>query len=118
LNEQLDDLWREALSAQVSRDLMWTKQSRRGRWVVVEPAPALPGQLPHVRAIVAAVSERRGRRFSSLSRARAFARQVDGRVVHWRAQHWKRISPWQRAAKHAGLGAMNLVRLAQLEVVP
>jgi hypothetical protein len=118
MNERLDDLWREVLSAQVSRDLMWTKQSRRGRWAVVEPAPTLPGSPPNVRAIVAAVSERRGRRFSSLSRARAFARQVDGRVVHWRARHWKRISPWQRAAKHAGLGALRLVHLAQLEVVP
>jgi hypothetical protein len=116
MNERIDDLWREMLSAQVSRDLMWTKQSRRGRWVVVEPSLALPGSPPNVRAIIAAVSERRGRRFSSLSRARAFARQVDGRVVRWRSRSWRHISPWERAAKHAGLGAMNLVRLAQLEV--
>lgn len=116
----LDDRLRQVLSAQVNRDLAWARQSRRGRWVVVEPAPTLPGQPPDVRAIVAAVSERRGRRFSSLSRARAFARLVGGRVVHWRRHLWKHVSPWERAAAAADrtLNLAHFARRAHLEIVP
>jgi hypothetical protein len=55
-----------------------------------------------MRRYVDAMSKRRARRFSSLSRARAFAHAVRGTVHHWRRTPpsggvWRRQSPWQRA---------------------
>jgi len=66
----------------IDRDRLWVGSARRGRWVVVERG-----------------YPRRGRRFSSLSRARRFARRVGGVVRRWRSREWRRLDPWQHAIK-------------------
>ena len=106
MNESIATQWPQMLSAYVGRDLMWSKQSRRGRWMVIEPALSelcdlrdLPAS---VRATLDAGTERRGRRFSSLSRARAFARLIGGRVERRGRRRWRHVSPWERASRHLG----------------
>jgi hypothetical protein len=95
--------WRQMLSAHVERDLAWTQQSRRGRWMVIEPELShlcdLRDLPTSVRATIDAAVERRGRRFSSLSRARAFARSVGGRVERRGRRRWRNVSPWERASR-------------------
>jgi len=78
----------EAMRAHVERERAWWKNDRRGRWVVLEPGPGrlLSGSPRHVRDYVDAITPQRGRRFSSLSRARAFARRIGGEVRRWRRQ--------------------------------
>jgi len=91
------------------REQAWWKQDRRGRWVVLEPGPGrhLRDAPRHIRDYVDAVTDQRGRRFSSLSRARAFAREVDGEVRRWRRQmpgrgSWRReTNPWARVVDDA-----------------
>ena len=103
----------KALRVHVEYERGWWKQDRRGRWVVLEPGPGqlLKGSPRHIRDYVDAITEQRGRRFSSLSRARAFAREIDGKVCRWRRQMpkrgaWRRVTnPWERVAE---VGLMRL----------
>jgi hypothetical protein len=104
LKKQMD----EAVSAQVDRDLAWLPHDHRGRWVVIEPGAGrhLTNSPRDVRRFVDRVTPRRARRFSSLSRARAFARSVGGQVARWRSAPpgggvWRRVSPWERALSMA-----------------
>ena len=78
----------EALRAHVEYEQKWWKQDRRGRWVVLEPGPGrlLTDSPRHLREYVDAITPQRGRRFRSLSRARAFAREVGGVVRRWHRQ--------------------------------
>jgi len=108
----------KSLRDHVARERAWWSGDRRGRWVVLEPGPGRRLDAPpHVRDYVDAFTERRGRRFSSLSRARAFAREIGGEVRHWRRRMGRRIgdrtfevtwryetNPWARAARHAPSG--------------
>ena len=88
-----------------AREAAWQQNDRRGRWVVLERGPGrlLRGSPRHLRDLLDAITEIRGRRFSSISRARAFARKVNGVVRHWRRQMpgrgpWRReTNPWRRA---------------------
>ena len=102
IGEMLD----KARRAHTEYDLGWWQEDRRGRWVVLEPGPGrlLKGSPRRVRDYVDTLMEQRGRRFSSLSRARAFAREVGGVVRRWRRQMprkgpWRRVTnPWERVA--------------------
>lgn len=92
----------------VKREQSWRVHDRRGRWVVIEPGAGrhLTGCPASVRMLADALSHRRGRRFSSLARARLFAKQVNGRVARWRrvppgGGRWKLESPWERALRSA-----------------
>jgi hypothetical protein len=91
-------------TAYAERERGWLPHDRRGRWVVIEPGAGrhLRGIPREMRRYVDRVTPRRGRRFSSLSQARAFARSVGGKVRHWRRTPpgggvWRRQSPWERA---------------------
>ena len=111
IGEMLD----KALRAHTESDRQWWKNDRRGRWVVLEPCPGrlLKGSPRHIRDYVDAIMEQRGRRFSSLSRARAFAREIGGVVRRWR-KHMHRsymgrkvkatwryeTNPWARVARY------------------
>jgi hypothetical protein len=93
-----------AIAAAIDRDRAWLPHDRRGRWVVMEPGTGrlLRGSPAHVRRVADAATPRRARRFSSLSRARAFARRVGGDVHRWRRTTpfggvWHRLDPWDRA---------------------
>ncbi len=90
-------------AAYSARETAWLPHDRRGRWVVIEPGAGryLTGSPRDVRRYVDAASQRRGRRFSSLSRARAFAKSVEGTVARWRRTPpgggvWRQVSPWDR----------------------
>lgn len=90
----------------VAREQAWLPHDQRGRWVVIEPGVGrhLKGAARELRRWVDRVTPRRGRRFSSLARARAFARSVGGTVHRWRrtspsGSAWQWQSPWQRAAE-------------------
>jgi len=92
----------KALRTHTEYELGWWKQDRRGRWVVLEPGPGqqLKGSPRHIRDYVNAITGLRGRRFSSLSRARAFAREVGGAVRRWRRRQkrgpWRLVTnPWE-----------------------
>jgi hypothetical protein len=97
---EMEDRYREMLDksmrAHAHREQQWWKQDRRGRWVVLERGVGhlLTDSPQHIRDYVDANTEQRGRRFSSLSRARKFAREVDGVVRRWRRQMPKR-GPWR-----------------------
>jgi len=91
-------------AAQADRDRAWLPHDRRGRWVVFEPGAGrhLSGGSRQMRRIVDTATPRRGRRFSSLSQARAFARAVRGTVHRWRRTApsggvWQGQSPWRWA---------------------
>jgi hypothetical protein len=93
-------------AAAVERDRAWLPHDRHGRYLVLEAGSGryLRGEPKIIRQIADAASDRRARRFSSLSRARAFARQVGGTVHRWRRTPpgggiWRRQSPWDRALK-------------------
>jgi len=89
----MTEKFEKAFRACADRESAWWKNDRRGRWVVLEPsAGSFLGDVPaHVREYVDAVTERRGRRFASLGRARAFAREIGGEVRHWRRQMTRRV---------------------------
>ena len=97
----------KALRVHTEYERGWWKQDRRGRWVVLEPGPGrlLKDSPRHIRDYVDSIMEQRGRRFSSLSRARAFAREIGGVVRRWKSQMPKRGSwrlvtnPWERVVK-------------------
>jgi hypothetical protein len=102
----------DAIDQFAEREMRWLPHDRHGRWLVLEAGAGrhLRGQPKSIRWIVDAASERRARRFSSLSRARAFARLVGGTVHRWRRTppgggKWQRISPWQRAVTTASATA-------------
>ena len=109
MNEALAQQIDAGLAAHLERERDWLPHDRRGRWLVIEPGPGhlLHDQPRWMRDLVDAVSERRARRFSSLSRARAFARRVGGTLAHWRRTppsggQWRRVSPWDRAIRRVG----------------
>lgn len=83
----------------VNRERGWLPQDRRGRWVVIEAGAGrhMPSSPRDVRRIADLATPRRARRFSSLSRAKAFARSINGTV-----RRWQRTPPsggtWQQEA--------------------
>lgn len=95
----------KSLAAYTARELRWWKQDRRGRWLVLEPGPGrlLRNSPRHVRDYIDSITEQRGRRFSSLSRARKFAHQVGGVVRRWQrrlpgGRSWRLVTnPWESA---------------------
>ena len=100
LAHQLDRM----ADAFAKRESAWIPHDRRGRWVVLEPGAGrhLKDSPRAMRRHVNDLTPRRGRRFSSLSRARAFARSVGGTVHRWKrtapsGNLWRRESPWERA---------------------
>jgi hypothetical protein len=102
MQEQLD----AAIAEYVANERAWLPHDHRGRWVVLEPGAGryLSDSPRALRRYIDAITPRRARRFSSLSRARTFARRVGGTVHHWRQTPpsggtWQRQSPWQRAIK-------------------
>lgn len=112
------ELLDRTLRSHTEYERAWWKSDRRGRWVVLEPGPGrlLKGSPRHLREYVDAITEQRGRRFSSLSRARAFAREVGGEVRRWRRRMDRRsmsrrvkvtwryeTNPWERVARHQPL---------------
>ena len=104
----------KSMHAHIERERAWKTPDRQGRWVVLERGPGrlLRDAPRHVRDYIDAITEIRGRRFSSLSRARAFAREIDGVVRRWRRQMprrgpWRLVTnPWERAGQW-----MSLMRL-------
>jgi len=86
MSNDFKGLFEKALQDHAAYETAWRVHDRRGRWVVLEAGPGRHlRELPrHVRDYVDAVTSRRGRRFSSLSRARAFAREVGGELLRWR----------------------------------
>lgn len=118
MDGHVKELLDKGMRAHVESERAWWKNDRRGRWVVLEPGPGrlLDDSPQHVRDYVDAITDRRGRRFSSLARARAFARQIGGEVRHWRRQMVRRVggrkfkatwkyetNPWARATRHMPL---------------
>src|SRR5574341_183398 len=85
MEDRTKELFDKALRAHVDYEQKWWKNDRRGRWVVLEPRPGrlFKDSPQHVREYVDVIIEQRGRRFSSLSRARVFAREVGGEVRRW-----------------------------------
>jgi hypothetical protein len=101
---------RAAIGKLVAADREWLRQDHRGRWVVLEPGVGrlLKSSPPSARAYVDAITGCRARRFSSLSRARKFARKVGGVVRRWRRHPpprmglrrvWRSEEPWDRARR-------------------
>jgi hypothetical protein len=96
------------------RECAWWKNDRRGRWVVLEPGPGrlLDDAPRHIREHIDLITPQRARRFRSLSRARAFAREVDGVVRRWHRKmpryfmgrkymsRWRyETNPWKSATR-------------------
>jgi hypothetical protein len=108
---KMKQLLDKSLRAHTEYERGWWKQDRRGRWVVLEPGPGrlLKESPRRIRDRVDALVEQRGRRFSSRSRARAFAREIGGKVRRWRRQMPKRgpwrlvTNPWERVSKQTRL---------------
>ena len=109
----------KALRTHTEYERGWWKQDRRGRWVVLEPGPGrlLKRSPRSLRDCVDAIMEQRGRRFSSLSRARAFARAIGSEVHRWRRHMQRRCmgrkvkatwryetNPWARVARNMPWG--------------
>ena len=120
MNPDLQHLLSKHLDRHVKREQAWRVHDRRGRWVVIEPGAGryLTGASADVRALADVMSHRRGRRFSSLSRARAFARQVNGFVARWRrvppgGGTWKLVSPWQWALRDVAIVSASRRHLAE-----
>jgi hypothetical protein len=108
----------DAIGDYATRERAWLPHDQRGRWVVIEPGAGrhLSKSPKAVRQIADRASKRRARRFSSLSRARAFAREVGGTVARWRRTPpdggiWIRETLWQRAlaTKSALFSLANLM---------
>lgn len=110
----------KALRTHTEYERQWWKNDRRGRWVVLEPGPGrlLKSSPRRIRDYVDAIMEQRGRRFSSLSRARAFAREVGGVVRRWNRQMpkrgpWRRVTnPWERVAARASMRLWSCLEAA------
>jgi hypothetical protein len=130
-NDVLDLQLDNALARYVERESAWQKHDRRGRWVVLEVGIGryLKDTSATMRQYVDAITPRRGRRFSSLSRARAFANRVGGIVRHWRRQppstgvpgvrsNWKRLTAWEWANRLAPTNwslSMDVVKAVEQE---
>jgi hypothetical protein len=106
------------VAGHVQRERAWLPHDRRGRWVVLEPGSGhhMTGGPREVRQIADLATPRRARRFSSLSRARAFARSVRGTVHRWRrtspgGRIWRRMSPWSWAVRGSCHLAGGIVEL-------
>ena len=97
MEDRYKGMFDKSMQAHAEREQKWWKQDRRGRWVVLERGPGhlLTDSPQHIRDYVDSITEQRGRRFSSLSRARKFAHEVDGVVRRWRRQMPK-LGPWKR----------------------
>lgn len=100
----IEAMMAKMIARAVEEDRAWMSSSRRGRWVVMEPGPSryLRDSSPSVRRYIDWITPRRGRRFSSLSRARAFARKISSHVARWhrippsgKGHAWRRIGPWE-----------------------
>jgi len=100
----IEAMMAKLIARAAEEDLAWMSSSRHGRWVVMEPGPSryLRDSSPSVRRYVDWITPRRGRRFSSLSRARAFARKIGSHVARWRRippsgkpHVWRRMGPWE-----------------------
>lgn len=100
-----DESWKpmfdRAIARHAASERAWLSSDHRGRWVVMEPGAGhyLKDCSKLVRQYADAATPRRGRRFSSLSRARAFARLIGSNVRRWRNTPpsggiWRRVSPW------------------------
>jgi hypothetical protein len=104
----------KAMHAHAEYERAWWKNERCGRWVVLEPGPGrlLKDSPKHLREYVDAITLQRGRRFRSLSRARAFAREVGGVVRRWKRHMHRRVgdrsykttwryetNPWKHAVE-------------------
>lgn len=115
---EMDGQLNKAMGAHVEYERAWWQSSRRGRWVVLEPGPGrlLTKLAAADRDYVDAITPQRGRRFSSLSRARAFAREIGGEVHRWRRQLPRRVgertykaawryetNPWKAVADQSSL---------------
>lgn len=105
MKEILRKMIDEGAAAYVERERAWLPRDRRGRWGVLEHGAGhlLKGSPAWIRQAADRASHRRARRFSSLSRARAFAREIGGDVFRWRRTPpgggaWGHESPWQRAS--------------------
>lgn len=114
MDGQIREMLDKSFRTYAAREAQWWKNDRRGRWVVLEPGLGrrLKNSPQHIREYIDAITERRGRRFSSLSRARAFAREIGGDVRRWRRHMHRRYmgrkvkatwryetNPWARAAR-------------------
>lgn len=104
MNALLIEQERAAIASALERDRAWLPHDHRGRWGVIESGAGryLTDSSAAVRQIADAATSRRARRFSSLSRARRFARRFGGKVFRWRRTPpgggvWQRLSPWDRA---------------------
>ena len=111
MEEQIRQMFDKAMRSHAEYERGWWKNERSGRWVVLEPCP---GRLSpkHLRQYVDAITPQRGRRFRSLSRARAFAREVGGVVRRWKRHMHRRVgdrsykttwhyetNPWKRTVE-------------------
>lgn len=98
----------KAAATAVERDRLWVSHARHGRWMVVEHGAGRRLDAPRViKAIVDMHTPRRVRRFSSLSRARAFARLVDGEVRRWCGKRLRRVSPWEWSWRTGEVGVFT-----------
>jgi len=105
MNGAFEELLEKTLSRQAARDLSWHDDDDRGRWLVLERGPGhlLRGVPKHIRDRIDAQTPRYARRFSSLSRARAFAREMGGEVRRCRRHMWKPMTnPWGSALRRLG----------------
>ena len=118
MDTQIREMLDKSFRTYADREAKWWKNDRHGRWVVLEPGSGrlLKDSPQHVREYIDLVTEQRGRRFSSLSRARAFAREIGGKVRRWhRHMHrcymgrkvkatWRyETNPWARATRNMPL---------------
>jgi len=104
----------EAAASQVAQERQWWTHDRRG---ALGGARAGSGAVSHEVSPTAPRLRRRhhraaalrGKRFSSLSRARAFARKIGGKVRRWRRkmpgrEPWRsEMNPWAAASVPMGL---------------
>lgn len=95
----------KGLAKFMKREKAWLAREVRGRWMVVEPGPGrhLKGASQHLRRWIDLATPRRVRRFTSLSRARAFAREFGSEVQRWRrptkGRARVRVGIWQHAVQ-------------------
>ena len=106
ISEDIKRTLDEALAKFTERELAWTRSDRHGRWGVIEPGLGrlLKDSPAAIRETADRMSTRRARRFSSLSRARRFARFIGGQVFRWRRTPpgggiWSREGLWERARR-------------------
>ena len=101
---QFKDLLEKVVRKSAAKDLAWHQDDARGRWFVLERGPGHLLDAPkRVRDYVDARFPGRARRFSSLSRARAFAREMGGVLRRCRRYMRKPMTnPWERVRWSVG----------------